>query len=464
MSSTATRRWSADALVAELGDWSTPDRPLYGQLADRISRIIDNGTIRHSEYLPPARSLASALALSRHTVEAAYDALRAAGLVASQQGSGTWCTSSGPPRLRPARTYARHHLGLSDPELDLQVASLPAHPLVARARAETAHLTQAHLDNHGYAPSGIPQLRERIAEWFAGHGVPTSPDQIVVTSGATQGLLLACASLQPRAMVAVENPTSPMLLSTQRWHRLRLRALPTAKQSWEQLEECQAVFVTPAYRNPSGWCLPEARAGELARMARRSSTIVVEDLALVDLRLDGPPPITVAAAAPDGTVLSIGSMSKLCWAGMRLGWIRVPHRLVEAITELKSMLDLGTSVDVQLQAAWLLQRRDAIAADRVRTLCEQRDVLVEELRQELPDWTFDVPDGGVSLWARLPEPIADELVASGQRRGLAIAGGKTFDVDGRDNWHLRLPFVQPPDVLREAVRELAKISNSRPAT
>jgi DNA-binding transcriptional MocR family regulator len=459
MTRSGSRRWSAVALIVELGDWMRPGRPLYGQLADRISRIIANGTIRHGDYLPSERSLATALALSRRTVEAAYDDLRATGLVASRQGRGTWCASAPPPTRRPTSTFVRYFPAPTGAVLDLRVASPPAHPLVAEARTATRHSVRPHLDDHGYTPMGVPPLRARVAEWFVRHGVPTTPDQIVITSGAAQALLLSCASLGPQASIAVENPTSPMPLSAQRWHRLQLRVLPAASsESWESAAQYQAVFVTPAYRNPSGSCLSEARGRELARLARQGSTLVVEDLTFVDLQLDGPPPTVIAAHAPDGNVLSIGSMSKLCWAGMRVGWIRAPLPLVEAVTQLKSMLDLGTPVDVQVQAAWLLERRDRIVADRVRMLRRRRDALAEELRQRLPDWTFELPAGGMSLWARLPMPVADEVVAAGQRRGLAVLGGRTFDIDDRDNWHLRLPFVQPTSVLREAALRFASAS------
>lgn len=459
-------RVTAQELARRLALWNTePEIPLYLQLTNRLSVAIEHGELSRGALLPSERDLARVLSVSRRTVTAAYDQLRSLGRVASRTGVGTWCTPPFSPHARDRQdarleTHVQHLWSGPSAELDLTIGSPFGHPLVSTAREEVRGELEALLrHSHGYQPAGLYGLREEICGWFAERGVPTEPDQLVVTSGAAQALWLAATVLDAGAGVTVENPTSPTMLSALRGRDLRLRKLPADPRGMavERIGDDlpDTVFVSPSYLNPSGAHLSADRCRRLAGLARNGSVLVVEDLALSDIRLDGPAPRTVAALAPGGQVLSIGSMSKLYWGGLRVGWIRGPRSLIGRIVHHKGIMDLGTSPDLQLQAAWLLRHRDDVLADRIPQLRTARDELAGALEALLPAWRWELPDGGLSLWAELPEGEAGPLLQQAQRRGISVLPGSAFDLSERDIQHLRLPYVHQPGTYREIVRRLA---------
>jgi DNA-binding transcriptional MocR family regulator len=109
----------------------------------------------------------------------------------------------------------------------------------------------------------------------------------------------------------------------------------------------------------------------------------------------------------------------------------------------------------QLIVAELLGRIETIAEGRRALLRERRAVLAEALRHECPGWEFDIPPGGLSLWVRLPGTSSTALAAAAGRHGVDIVAGTAFGVDGVLDDHVRVPYVLPPERLREAVSRLA---------
>ncbi|GAB3660145.1 PLP-dependent aminotransferase family protein [Actinocorallia lasiicapitis] len=433
-----------------LGGWSQEGaETLYGRLAARLSAMTQEGTLGVGERLPSERALAEVLAVSRRTVEAAYDRLRAEGRIESRVGAGSWVTEAAAPR--PHRTVEPRHLEhmAERRPVDLTLATPAAHELVRRAREET----EPPFDGRGYYPGGLPELREQICAWFGSYGVPTRPDEVTVTAGAVQALWLATSALAAGAEVGVEDPTSPSILTALRAHTLRLRPLPVDNFGIEPPKGgLDAVVLTPAYSNPTGARLTEGRAERL--LAAAGDALVIEDLALLDLRLDGPPPVVLAGR---GNVLSIGTMSKAHWAGLRIGWVRGPRRLIRYIESARGVMDLGASVDAQVQAAWLLARHAEAMACRLPRVRASRDALAEALDLHAPAWQWTLPEGGLSLWVELPRPVAPELLQRALREGVALLPGEEFRVSARDPSHLRIPFVLPPDELAGAVSRLAAL-------
>ena len=462
----------ADLLML-LSDWSSGDGPLYRRLADRINVLIDERALEPETFLPSERALAAALSVSRRTVEAAYDLLWTRQLVRRKTGVGTWCAQRHPlapadsHRCAAAEEFIEHLLDASR-ALDLTIAGMPAHPLMTEARQATRSVVEAmQFETHGYLPLGLDLLREEICKWFIDRGVPTEPGQLALTTGASQGLWLASSLLAPGTEVWLENPTSPTILNALRGHALRLREVPI-DQHGMQIDAIPpdargAVVVTPCYLNPTGAHLEEARCRKLAQRADRD-LLVIEDLALADINLDGPAPRSVAAYASQANILSIGSVSKLFWGGLRLGWMRGPTPLIRRINHLRAKVDISTSVDVQAQAAWLLRHRPEVARDRLPQLRAQRDAALAELAVQLPEWRRQVPEGGLSIWLELPGEDASMVCQRALRQGIRLLTGRVFDLHGRDERHLRLPFVRSVPIMREIVRRVATAARGRKAS
>jgi DNA-binding transcriptional MocR family regulator len=179
----------------------------------------------------------------------------------------------------------------------------------------------------------------------------------------------------------------------------------------------------------------------------------VVDEAMAELDLDGGPPPPVAAYDPAGeTAISIGSMSKGFWAGLRIGWVRAAPALVHRLVAARASLDLAGPVIEQLVAAELLRRADEILPARRDQLRARRDALAAALP---PQWRFVTPAGGLCLWVELDAPRSTALAAIADRHGVRVAAGPRFGVDGAFERFVRLPFTLPEESLREAAARLA---------
>ena len=133
-------------------------------------------------------------------------------------------------------------------------------------------------------------------------------------------------------------------------------------------------------------------------------------------------PAPFAAFAADA--FTIGSASKLCWGGLRVGWIRAPREHIERLIATRVQMDLGSSLFDQLVVAEMLDAHGALAARRAQ-MRERRDTLAQALREHLPDWRFRLPEGGLSLWVRMPHGSATQLADTPRRDGMAaFLGGR----------------------------------------
>ncbi|MGW4442236.1 MocR-like transcription factor YczR [Streptomyces sp. NPDC004682] len=440
-------------------------RPAYRHLARAIGTLILDGRIAPHVRLPAERELAAALHTSRPTVTAVYDLLRESGFAHSRQGSGTWTalpqgrTPSGVTRL----------LAPADTVIDLARASpgLPEHTL-ADALAEITPQLTAHAHTPGYHPYGLPELRAAIAGRFTERGLATVPEQILVTSGAQHALTLVLGLLcGPGDRVMVESPSYPNALEAMRHARLRPVSVPVTDDGWDigiaESTLHQAVprlaCLIPDFHNPTGLLMPDAERVRLLRAAHRSGTWVVVDETLSDLALDVPAPPSFAARAArggGGRVITIGSMSKSHWGGLRVGWVRAGARLVTELVARRIATDVGGSVMDQLLAVALLARGAGPVAHRLGELREQRSALAAALSEHLPEWTWRLPPGGLSLWVDLGEPIAPVLAERALDQGVRIESGSCFAADpGVFEQRLRIPYTLPPETLREAVRRMA---------
>ncbi|MFI9587048.1 PLP-dependent aminotransferase family protein [Streptomyces sp. NPDC052236] len=440
-------------------------KPAYRHLAQAVSTLILDGRIALHVRLPAERELAVALNTSRPTVTAAYDLLRESGYAHSRQGSGTWTTL--PEGTAPSGIT--RVLAPPDTAIDLARAApgLPEETLVDALRWITPRLAE-HAHTPGYHPYGLAELRAAIAERFTQRGLATVPEQILVTSGAQHALTLVIGLLSgPGDRVMVENPSYPNALDAMRRARLRPVSVPVTDSGWdiEIIESTlrqmvpQLAFLIADFHNPTGLLMPDHERVRILRAAQRSGTWLVIDETLADLALDVPtPPPFASHATPGGAdqVITIGSMSKTYWGGLRIGWLRAPSQLVTELAGQRIANDLGGSVVDQFLALALLARTKELVPLRLEQMREQRAALTAALAEHIPQWTWQLPPGGLSLWVDLGEPIASALAEHALTYGVRIEGGAYFATDpGIFEQRLRIPYTTPPDTLREAVHRMA---------
>ncbi|QDQ12291.1 PLP-dependent aminotransferase family protein [Streptomyces spectabilis] len=448
-------------------------RPAYRHLARAIGDLVLDGRIALRVRLPAERELAVALGVSRPTVTAAYDLLRGCGYAHSRRGSGTWTAL---PAGRAPSGVSRA-LAPPDAAIDLaRAAPSPPEQAVTAALAAVAPHVAEHTRSPGYHPYGLPELRAAVAERFTRRGLATVPEQILVTSGAQHALTLVLGLLSsPADRVLVESPSYPNALEALRRSRLRPVSAPVTDDGWDaELVEStlrhavpQLAYLIPDFHNPTGLLMPDDTRARVLRAAHRCGTWLVVDETLTDLALDVPAPLPCAAHAAPGAsaqVITVGSMSKSHWGGLRVGWLRAPSRLVTELAAQRVAHDLGGPVVDQLLALYFLEGARASVPERVARLRERRDALTGALAAHLPQWTWRQPPGGLSLWVDLGAPVAAALAERALDYGVRIEGGASFAADpGVFEQRLRLPFTAAPDVLREAVRRLAAaLADDRP--
>jgi DNA-binding transcriptional MocR family regulator len=464
---------SPATLARVVAGWERSRAPLYRSLAAAVVAAVDRGDVPRGARLPADRGAAAALQVARGTVVAAYDLLAASGVVERRRGSGTWVVDAGAPQLRlhelaaglRARQLTRETLaGGAVVDLALSVLPTPADLPGDAFRLDVGELDRvAH--GHGYHPAGLPALRERLAGLHTAHGVPTTAEQIVVTGGAQQAVALTARLLvQPGDVVAVESPTYPGAIDAYSRAGARFATvggdaagvLPDRVARTLAARDPRLVYVVPSGHNPRGTVLPDHRRRALAALADEQDTWLVEDecLAWCVYDHDGPP-LPIAAHGRDRRVLTIGSLSKVLWGGLRIGWIRGPAPAVARLGRLKAAIDLGNCAVSQALTLGLFDRIEAIAAERRRQLAAGARLLCGLLAEALPSWELRPPDGGLSLWVRLPAGTGDAFAPVALRHGVRVLPGSAASPDEADLDHLRLAVSLPPARLRLGADRLA---------
>ncbi|MFC0437913.1 PLP-dependent aminotransferase family protein [Kutzneria buriramensis] len=448
--------WPADRLVAQLGRWSASRGPLYLLLAERLRQLIDSGQLPQRAMLPPDRVLAQRLAVGRNTVVAAYERLRQDGKVDRHQGRGTWVKPA-VIGVRPSAVPGTNPLFVNYLEPMGDVLSLacaaPQDPPPTLAAALTRAIGRLPTNDIGYYPLGLPELRVAIADRYCRQGLPTTSEQILVTTGGQQALaLITRLFLAPGDPVLAQTPTYP--------GALELFREATAPITGVLIDELAAAivahrprlaYVNPTNHNPTGATLSGLSRRRLVEAAASADTVLIDDEVLADLSFDGVRPPGLASYGL-GQVLTVGSVTKLLWGGLRVGWIRGSAGDIAQLGRLKAIHDLGGAALEQLAVADLLPGLEPIIADRVVDLRVRHNHLRAELGKLLPDWTFEPASGGQCLWVALPSGDASAFAQVALRHAVAILPGSAL---GGSDSHVRIPFTATVSLLTEGVRRIA---------
>ncbi|MEW1648829.1 PLP-dependent aminotransferase family protein [Streptomyces sp. NPDC091219] len=359
------------------------------------------------------------------------------------------------------------------PEVINFAGGLPAPELFDAAGIAAAYqavLTQTPARALQYATTeGEPVLRTALAARTSARGLATGADDLLVTTGSQQALsLLATALLEPGDVVLVEQPCYLAALQVFAFAGARIVAVPgdAAGVDPEALDELvgrerpKLFYTVPTFQNPTGRTLPADRRAAVAEVAARRGLWIVEDDPYGELRFEGEwlPWIAAQEGAVDRTVL-LGSFSKVMAPGLRLGWLRAPSDLLRACVVAKQAADLHTPTVNQLAAARYLADNDLDAhVARVASVYrDRRDAMLAGLPDSLPEGSsWERPEGGMFLWARLPESYdTTELLARVVRQDVAYVPGAPFYAGEAERSTMRLCFVtQTPGEIREGLRRL----------
>ncbi len=474
------------------------------RIVEIFEQAIAGGELGPGAKLPPTRQLAELAGVNHLTAARAYRQLAERGLVASKVGSGTFVRAAAPVQdqsnVPDSIAWQRYVLPENDETYgDRVLAEMHQHvriegllPLsvgypselifpVARMRDLAADVMREQPERALQYTDvrGIPELAEEIAKLSARRGAAEDPEDIIVTSGATQGLSLAMrAILRPGDTVACEDPSFMSVIRAIRTSGARVQPVPVdidglqvdALEALLAKTEIKALALQPRSHNPTGRDLVPARRERLLELARRHGFFIVEDGIYGELRLEDEPLRPLRAEAP-AHVIYTDSLSKTVGGGLRAGWVAASGPVLDRIIAEKRTDDIHTPTLTQLVVAGYLasgayEQQLELARDHYR---RGHDALLEAIDEHLgPIASFVPPLGGGHVWVTLDSPVAErDLVEEARRQGVAYAPGGAMRIARSPHLSIRLSFgyLSPAD-LNEGVRRIAaslRALSTRPA-
>jgi DNA-binding transcriptional MocR family regulator len=443
----ADNRVSAMTMARLLSRWESGEGPLHACLADAICQVISSGRLRQGTALPSQRELAQALAVSRTTVATAYQNLCAAGWLGSRQGGSTWVRQPNPYRHAAWQGDRLVSYAEQFGPLDLTSGTLPASPILRRILSQSwPHEMSDMLDLDGFVAAGWPELRDQVAAYFAELGLPTKDENLAISNGAHHSLVLVANALVAAGdTVLVEDPTYRGVFDV--LGRLGARPIgvrtdrdgidPDHLIELVRAHNPRLLYVMPAAHNATGITWTTERRQAVAKIADRFGLLVLDDASTIDLQLGrvvGP----LGGLLPEELSVTLGSTTKLFWAGLRVGWVRGPVDLVNSVLRSRVTQDLAGSLPSQVIATRCL--RLAVAARTLRRgeLVQTRASAVDLLSRHLPQWQCEPADGS-TLWVNT-QIDATSLSARLRRHGILLNAGPTFSSSEGFVTFVRIPL------------------------
>lgn len=327
-----------------------------------------------------------------------------------------------------------------------------------------------------YGPTeGFEETKDCILEVMGGEGMLPDPDDVIVTTGGQQAIDLVCKTLiDPGDVIVCEAPSYPGALSVFSSYQADVVQVECDEEGMQVevlerlLGELRAegrrpkfIYSVPSFQNPAGVTMSLQRRQRLVELARAQELLVVEDNPYGLLRYGGEPMPPLYQLDGGDFVIYIGTFSKILSPGIRLGWAVAPPPVMEKIVLGKQAADLCTSTLTQyfVREYFAERRWQRYIDDLVELYRGRRDTMLEALRTCFPaEATWTEPEGGLFIWATLPEYIdTSDLLAKALRADVAFVPGAAAYVDGRGRHSMRLNFSGVGDEeIREGVRRIGK--------
>jgi 2-aminoadipate transaminase len=328
-----------------------------------------------------------------------------------------------------------------------------------------------------YGPTeGFEETKDCIREVMGAEGMSPDAEDIIVTTGGQQAIdLVAKTLIDPGDVVICEAPTYPgavPVFSSYQADAVQIEVdddgmrIDLLEEALERLEgegrRPKFIYSVPTFQNPAGVTMSEERRRRLVEIAREREILIAEDNPYAMLRYEGNPVPPLYLLDGGDYVLYLGTFSKILSPGIRLGWLVAPPPLMEKIVIGKQAADLCTSTLTQYfvreyfaEGRW----RDYVESV-VEIYRERRDIMLEALEHHFPpqaEWTR--PEGGLFIWATLPEYInTEDLLAKALRENVAFVPGQGAYMDGRGGTSMRLNFSgSSNEEIREGIRRIGKV-------
>lgn len=417
------------------------NEPLHEQLYRQIrDELVSASFNNNSSRLPSSRELATDLKVSRFTVNVAFSRLHSEGYLQSKVGSGTFVAESlpetflnaqparaepqieRPPRLSDRvknipdqRAGKQFDFGIAGPPgvtFVPAVAALDEFPIATweRLRAEVLAKKGAHLLQ--YASSrGDPDLRKAIATYLSDHrGARCHPDQIIITAGTQQAMMIAAMALVNRGEVAwIEDPGFYQARRTFGFAGATVVPRPVDKEGItiarsSKQRSPKIIYVTPSHQFPLGMTMSLSRRTALIDFALACDAYIFEDDHNSEFRYTGPPLPCLQGLDRAGRVIYAGTMSKILYPSLRIGYLLAPEQLVEPMIKIRAVMDQHSpAIDQATLARFLTEGFFLSHIKRMRKLyCDRREYFIGQFNNFLGKYfKLEVPEAGLHFVAWL---------------------------------------------------------------
>lgn len=469
----------------------TDHQPLYRQLAEKLQKAIERGSLKGGDRLPSVRELAGREAVSLATAVSTFRHLENLGLVEARPKSGYFVKARPPklaePEMRTARSRANPVqinssvmsilAAMREPGIVPLGAACPGPSLYPTARlrrllaAQNRHTLDA-IGRYGMR-SGHPALRAQLVRRYAHADVLLEPEEIIVTIGAMEALNLALQAVtRPGDTVAIESPTYFGILQIIENLGLKALEIPTSPRDGISLEALDlatqkagavaAVIVMPTVQNPLGFIMPDDNRARLVRMMKERGIPLIEDDIYGELPYGRPRPKPLKAWDDEGNVMLCGSFTKILAPGFRVGYLAA-GKWQERVEHLKFMHTIATPEILQTTIASFLENGgyDHHLRHLREAFHSQLHKTTETVARHFPEGTrVTRPDGGFLLWVELPEGLEGmALFERALKHNIYIVPGAIFSSGSRFDRCLRINCGYPwSSEIENALKMLGKIS------
>lgn len=369
------------------------DIPLNRQIYQQIRQKILHGHLLAGEKLASSRELSVELKVSRNVILEAYDQLLAEGFLIARRGAGTFVAEGALliQQTKPIVTNKGGNSIVAKETINFR-SGIPALNLFPRktwAKISYQLWQDSESSILGYGvPEGRIELRQTLAYYLLKtRGVECHPEQIIITSGATQAIMLVSRLLlSPNDIAIMEDPITNDIQTIFKDSSAKIYPIPVDELGIKTAllpdnMNPKFVFLTPSHQFPLGSTLPIQRRIELIEYARNHHCFLIEDDYDSEFRYEGPPVSSLQGLDPE-LVLYIGSFSKILSPALRIGYIVLPTQLIEKCRQLKWFTDLHTPSLDQLTLSRFIQEgyMERHITKMKKFYKSQRDFLIQRLQ------------------------------------------------------------------------------------
>lgn len=441
-------------------------RARYKHLVDKLAAEIRTGERPPGTQLPTHRQLAAQENVALVTASRVYTELESMGLVSGETGRGTFVRET---RLPPGHGIDQQPVSLGVADLNFNSPSMPGQAEMLRtALRQLATAGDIESLLHYQPHAGRPHERATIALHLEKRGLSISSEQLVIVSGAQQGLATATSALlNPGDIIATDELIYPGFKAVAELQKLELVGLPatpegpdlSALETLCRQRPVKAIYTMPTLHNPLGWVMTLEHREALIRLARQYKLWIIEDAAYAFHAQNPPPPL--AALAADIT-LYISGFSKSIATGLRVGYIAAPPHCIPALERVVRATSWNTpALMTALVCGWINDGTvDRLEADK-RADARQRQLLAREILAGL-DYTGH--PNAYFIWLNLPGEVrADRVVTCLLEQGVSVSAAEPFSTSEHPPHALRLALGSvSQDLLREALLKVRQVIESYP--